>query len=166
MANLSLISEQLITLLFIIVCMLFTPLIFIGLDYWAGIRKAKKRGEPIVSDKMKNTVDKISRYYNAILAMMVLDAIQMAAFVFLYMYNGWDAYTFPLFTLLAVVFVAAIEIKSIVEPADIKEKRERKEVLELAREIVSHKGDPTQIANVIVKYLENEKKSDFNEDFK
>ena len=166
MAHLSLISEQLIVLLFIVVGMLFTPLMFIGLDYWAGIRKARKRGEPIVSDKMKNTIDKISRYYNAILAMMVLDCIQMAGFVFLYMYNGWDAYTFPFFTLLAVVFVAAIEIKSIVEPADIKEKRERKEVLELAREIVAHKGDPKEIANVLVKYLEGEKKSDFNEDFR
>jgi hypothetical protein len=35
--------EQLIALLFIVLGMLVTPLIFIALDYWAGIRKAKKR---------------------------------------------------------------------------------------------------------------------------
>ena len=33
------ISEQLIWLLFVVVGMLFTPLVFIALDYWAGIRK-------------------------------------------------------------------------------------------------------------------------------
>ena len=66
-------SEQLIALLLIITGMLFTPLVFIALDYWAGIRKARKRGEAIRSDKMKRTIDKISRYYNAILAMMVVE---------------------------------------------------------------------------------------------
>ena len=67
--------------------MLVTPLIFIALDYWAGIRKARKRGDPIKSDKMKRTVDKISQYYNSIFAMMVLDAIQIAGFVFLHLYD-------------------------------------------------------------------------------
>lgn len=39
--------EQLIMLLFVVLLMLVTPLVFIALDYWAGIRKARKRGEPI-----------------------------------------------------------------------------------------------------------------------
>lgn len=146
--------EQLIVLLFVVVCMLITPLVFIALDYWAGVRKARKRGDPILSDKMKRTVDKISRYYNAILAMMVLDLIQISAFVFLYMYNGWDAYTFPLFTMLGVGFVAAIEIKSIIEPADVKERREMKEVAALAKAIAEHKNDPKEIAEAIAKYLD------------
>ena len=146
-------SEQLIALLFFVVLLLFTPLVFIGLDYWAGIRKARKRGEPIYSDKMKRTVDKISRYYNAILAMMVVDGIQIMAFVFLYLFNGWTAYTFPVFTLIAVMFVAAIEIKSIVEPADAKESREMKEVTELAKAIAEHRSDPKEIAEAIAEYL-------------
>lgn len=150
-------KEQLIVLLFIVVVMLTTPLIFIALDYWAGIRKAKKRGEPIRSDRMKRTADKIARYYNCILAMMVLDLIQMTAFIFLYMYNGWNAFTFPLFTLLAVSFVAAIEIKSIIEPADVKERREMKEVTQLAKAIAAHKNDPAEIAEALAKYLEKPK---------
>lgn len=145
--------EQLIVLLFVVLGMLLTPLIFIALDYWAGIRKARKRGDPIQSNKMKRTIDKVSRYYNGIFALMVLDMIQITAFVFLHIYNEWDAYTFPLFTLIGVLFVAAVEIKSIYEPADVKESRELKEVTELAKAIAAHKSDPEEIAEAIAKYL-------------
>jgi hypothetical protein len=149
-------KEQMIFLLFIVLLMLATPLVFIALDYWAGIRKAKKRGEPIHSDKMKRTVDKVSRYYNGIFAMMVLDVIQISMFVFLHLYNGWGAWTVPIFTLVGVSFVAAVEIKSIYEPADVKESREMKEVAELAKAIAGHKNDPEVIAKAIANYL-NEK---------
>ena len=153
MEALNQLSEQLIVLLFVTTGMLLTPLIFIALDYWSGIRKANKRGDPIRSDKMKRTVDKVARYYNAILAMVVLDVIQISAFVFLHIYNNWSAYTFPLFTMIAVLFVAAIEIKSIIEPADAKERWELKEVTELAKAIAAHKSDPEEIAEAIAKYL-------------
>lgn len=152
--------EQLIALLFFVVILLFTPLVFIGLDYWAGIRKAHKRGEPIQSDKMKRTVDKISRYYNAILAMMVVDLIQITGFMFLYLFNGWSAYTFPVFTLGAVLFVAAIEIKSIYEPADVKEQREQREAAQLAKVIMEHKNDPKEIAQAVAEYLNIDKRND------
>ena len=62
-------TGQLTTLLFVLTGMMLPPIIFIALDFWAGIRKAKKRGEKIMSNKMKRTMDKVSRYYNAILAM-------------------------------------------------------------------------------------------------
>lgn len=150
--------EQLIVLLFVVLGMLVTPLIFIALDYWAGIRKARKRGDPIRSDKMKRTIDKVSRYYNGIFALMVLDLLQITAFVFLHIYNGWSAYTFPLFTLIGILFVAAVEIKSIYEPADVKESRELKEVTELAKAIAAHKSDPEEIAEAIAKYLNKNSK--------
>lgn len=153
MTHLQELSEQLILLLFFTVGMLFTPLLFIGLDYWSGIRKAKKRGDAIRSNKMKRTVDKVARYYNAILAMVVLDIIQISAFLFLHIYNGWSPYTFPLFTLIGVMFVAAIEIKSIVEPADAKESMELREVTELAKAIAEHKNDPKELAKDIAEYL-------------
>ncbi len=157
MEAISVIKEQLIVLLFFVVLLLFTPLMFIGLDYWSGIRKAKKNGIPIYSDKMKRTVDKISRYYNAILAMMVVDFIQITGFVFLYMFNGWSAYTFPVFTLGSVLFIAAIEIKSIYEPADVKESREMREVTQLAKAIAEHRSDPKEIAEAIAEYLNTRK---------
>ena len=147
-------QNQFVAILFIVAGLLFTPLLFIALDFWAGIRKAKKRGDVIRSDKMKRTMDKVSRYYNAILAMLVVDLIQMSAFVFMYLYLGWaNAYTFPVFTMLATLFVAAVEIKSIYEPADAKEKQELKDVQALAVAIASHKDDVKEIAEAIAEYL-------------
>ena len=83
------ISEQLIVVLFLVVGLLVVPLLLIGLDFWAGIRKAHTRGDRIRSDKMQRTVQKLSRYYNAILAMLVLDGVQIAGFVFLHIFNDW-----------------------------------------------------------------------------
>ena len=50
------ISEQLIVVLFLVVGLLVVPLLLIGLDFWAGIRKAHTRGDRIRSDKMQRTV--------------------------------------------------------------------------------------------------------------
>lgn len=145
--------EQMIMLFLFIVLILTSPLVMISLDFWAGIRKAKKRGIPIYSHKMKRTMDKVSKYYNGIFAMLVLDIIQICMFLFLHIYNGWSAWTFPIFTLVAVVFADAIEIKSIYEPADMKERKDMKEVTELAKAIAEHKSDPKEIAIAIVEYL-------------
>ena len=147
------ITEQLIVVLFLAIGMLVTPLLFVALDFWAGIRKAQTRGDRIRSDKMQRTIRKLSRYYNAILAMMVLDAVQIAGFVFLHIYNDWTLYTFPFFTLLIVIFVAAIEIRSIMEPANEKESREMREVTTLAKAIASHKNDAKELADAIAEYL-------------
>ena len=147
------ISEQLIVTLIIVVGMLITPMLLIALDFWAGIRKAKARHERIRSDKMQRTMQKLSRYYNGILAMMVVDCVQVALFVFLHIFNGWSLYTFPVCTLIAVTFVAAIEIKSIWEPADAKEKHEMREVSALAKAIVEHRQDPKEVAQAIAEYL-------------
>jgi hypothetical protein len=149
--------DQLIALLFIVLGILIIPLVMIALDYWAGIRKARKRGDLIRSDKMKRTVDKVSRYYNGIFALMVLDVMQISGFIFLHLYNGWTAYTFPVFTFAAVGFVAVVEIKSIYEPADAKESKEMKAVAELAKAIAAHKSDPEEIAEAIAKYLNQNK---------
>ena len=151
------ISEQLIVVLFLVVGLLVVPVLLIALDFWAGIRKAHTRGDRIRSDKMQRTIQKLSRYYNAILSMLVLDGVQIAGFVFLHIFNGWTLYTFPLFTLLAVLFVASIEIKSIWEPADAKESREMKEVTELAKAIVAHRSDPKELAEAIAEYLNAKK---------
>ena len=51
------------------------------------------------------------------------------------------------------MFVAAVEIRSIYEPADAKESKEMKVVTELAQQIISHKGDAVQLAEILGKYL-------------
>ena len=137
---------------FLVVGIMVVPLLLIFLDFWAGIRKARARKERIRSDKMKRTVQKVARYYNAILAMVLMDAVQIAGFVFLHIFNHWTLFTFPIFTLIAVLFIAAIEIKSICEPASEKERREVADVAELARQIASHGTDATQLARDIAEY--------------
>ena len=147
------IAEQIIVLTWIMVGLLFAPLLFIGLDLWAGIRKAKARGMKIRSDKLQRTINKISRYYNTVLAMVVLDAVQITGCVFLHIYNGWTLYTFPLFTLIGIGYVATVEIKSIYEPADAKEAKEQREVTALAKAIAEHRQDPKEIAEAIMNYM-------------
>ena len=56
-----------------------------------------------------------------------------------------------------MLFVASIEIKSIWEPADVKESREMKEVSELAKAIVAHRSDPKELAEDIAEYLNAKK---------
>lgn len=147
------IAEQIIVLTWIMVGLLFVPLLFIGLDLWAGIRKAKARGMKIRSDKLQRTINKISRYYNAVLAMVVLDAVQITGCVFLHVYNGWSLYTFPLFTLIGIGYVATVEIKSIYEPADAKEAKEQREVAALAKAIAEHRQDAKEIAEAVMNYM-------------
>ncbi len=150
------ILHQLTAVVYIIAGLLVTPIMFVALDFWAGIRKARQRGEDLRSDKMQCTLAKLSRYYNAILAMLVVDAIQISAFIFLHVFNGWNLWTLPVFTLLGVGFTAVVEIKSIFEPANAKEKKELKEVTELAAAIAEHKSNPQEIAQAIVEYLRKE----------
>ena len=150
-------EQAILMQLSIVVCgvagLLVTPILFTALDFWAGIRKARQRGEKIRSDRMQRTLQKLSRYYNAILAMLVVDCIQVSAFVFLHIYNGWTLWTLPVFTLRGVGFTAAVEIKSRLEPADAKEAKEMKEVAELAKAIAEHRGNIKEIAEAIAEYL-------------
>lgn len=148
---------QAIDKVFVVVAILFfillTPLFFIGFDFWAGNRKAKQRGEPILSDRWQRTVRKIARYYNALLALVVVDLMQMLSIWYLQTYYGWRVPMFPLITLLGAFGVAAIEVKSIYEKAEEKEKREMKHVALLAGEIARHKASPEEIASAVVEYL-------------
>ena len=143
--------------LFIVAWMLFgillTPLFFIGFDYWSGIRKAHQRGEPIRSDKMKRTVDKIARYYNMLLALVVVDAMQMVGIWYLDNYYDWRFPIFPIVTLVGAFGVAIIEVKSIYEPATEKERHEYKEIADFAIELAKHRTEPSEIAKAIVEYM-------------
>lgn len=145
--------------LFVVAWMLFgillTPLFFIAFDFWAGIRKARQRGEKISSDGWKRTIDKIARYYNALLALVVVDCMQMAGVWYLDSYYGYHIPIFPFITLLGAFGVAAIEVKSIYEKAEEKERREMKQVAALAAEIAKHKTNPEDIARAIVDYMNN-----------
>lgn len=147
--------------LFVVAWMLFgillTPLFFIAFDLWAGIRKAKQRKEKISSDGWKRTVNKVARYYNALLALVVVDCMQMAGVWYMDNYYDYHIPIFPFITLIGAFGVAAIEVKSIYEKAEEKERREMKQVAALAAEIAKQKTDPEEIAKAIFKYISKDK---------
>lgn len=154
------IADKLFFVTLILFFILLTPLIFIGFDFWAGNRKARQRGEPIISDKWQRTVQKVAKYYNALLALVVVDAMQMASIWYLQQFYGWRVPIFPLVTLLGAMGVAAIEIKSIFESAEEKEKREIKKVAQLVSRIVARKGDPDEIASALTDYFTDKTKNE------
>ena len=147
-------SEQLICILFITVGILITPLVFVALDFWAGIRKARVRGEPLTSEGWRRTTYKISKYYNMLVPMLIIDAMQIAGFWYLNNYCSWSCPLFPWFTLIGALIIAAIEVKSIYEPADAKETKEMRQIAEFAQAVASHRTDPEEIAKAVAAYLD------------
>ena len=147
---------ELFILLRIEVGIQITPLIFIALDYWAGIRKAKQRGEKITSDGWKRTVDKVARYYNMMLALCVVDAMQVASLWYLDTYDGCSMPLFPFITVIGALFIAAIEVKSIFESADDKTKKDVNNAALLGKAIADHVADPNKVAQAIVDYLNSD----------
>jgi uncharacterized integral membrane protein len=154
--------NQLIVVLFITIGFLVTPLFFIAFDFYSGIRKAKERGEVITSDKQKRTATKIARYYNMLLALLVMDAMQVAGFWYLDNFEGWHMPLFPWLVFLGSFFVGMVELRSIRESATEKERREMKQVTALGIELAKHRTDPVAIAEEIVKYLNGTEKEDGN----
>jgi len=67
------IRPQLIILTIVYLLVLFV----IFLDLWAGIRKARKRGELRSSLGYRKTVEKIAKYFNLIFVVTAIDAVQM-----------------------------------------------------------------------------------------
>ena len=113
----------------IMVCMSIMLLIYIaelGLvfcDLRAGVRKAKQKGIYRTSEGYRRTIDKIARYFNMTLSLSLVDCVALALVYFLWYFYRVDIWMIPLFTLIAGGYVAFVEIKSIWEPADVKERK-------------------------------------------
>ena len=150
--------------LFVVAWMLFgillTPLFFIGFDFWAGVRKAKQRKERITSEGWKRTVDKISRYYNMLLALTVVDCMQISGIWYLDNYYNYQIPIFPFITMLGAMVVAIIEVKSILEQAEEKAKKQVSDIAIWITEIMRQKMAPTEIAAIIIEYINKEKKKE------
>lgn len=143
--------------LFVVGWMLFgiyiEVFIMILADLWSGVRKARIRGEVRSSFMYKKSIDKIARYYNALIALTVIDAMQMGGVWYLDGYYNWSWPIFPVVTLLGALGISLIELKSIYEKADEKVKGDYKDVALLVSEIAKHKTDPEEIATAVVEYM-------------
>lgn len=145
--------------LFVIGWMLFgiyiEVFIMILADLWSGVRKAKARGEVRSSFMYKKTIDKIARYYNAMIALTVIDCMQMGGIWYLDGYYNWSVPIFPIVTLLGALGTSLVELKSIYEKADEKVKGDYQDVALLVAEIAKHKADPSEVAAAIIEYMKN-----------
>ena len=93
-------------------------------DLVSGLRKARKRGEARRSKALRRTVEKAATYYNALAALTIIDAMQIAAVIYLHAACGYENIPLlPILTLLGAIGIAIIEVKSIYEKADEKEQK-------------------------------------------
>ena len=150
--------ERLTTLMFCGGLMLLCYIIILGLifcDLQAGIRKAKKRGEVRTSDGYKRTIAKIAQYFNMTFALSLIDVAQLCMLLFLYHFYQRDIIMIPWFTLLALGYVGFVEVKSIWEPADIKEKKQQQEYRRAIMALIREYGGIEKVLEVI---MEDQKK--------
>lgn len=146
--------------LFVVAWMLFgiyiEVFVMILADLWSGIRKAKVRGEIRCSYGYKRTIDKIARYYNALIALTVIDIMQMGGVWYLDGYYDWSWPIFPVITLLGALGISLVELKSIYEKADEKVNGDYDNVAVLAAEIAKHKTEPSEIVAALSEYLKKD----------
>lgn len=139
---------------FVILLFYVAALGFIFTDLWTGVRKAKKRGEFRTSEGYKKTVEKINKYFAMHFAMTLVDAMQIALFYVLYSEYGHDIPLLPVFTFISVLYEAYVEIKSITEPADIKEKKQQDDFKRLLKQALEEGG----FRERVIKMIEESKK--------
>lgn len=132
------ITERLLWILAIVVAEYFLVLAAAAADLASGLRKARRRGETTRSRALRRTVDKLARYYNVLIVLTVVDAMQITAAVFLRTVESYDVPTIPIFTLIGSLGMAFIEVKSIFEKGDDKEKQQLAELVSLLEVIADN----------------------------
>ncbi len=150
--------EKIIVTLWITFGIYLMVLLAIMADLWSGVRKAKKNGIARSSYGFKRTVDKIARYYNVLLALTVVDAMQMSSLWYLEKYYEYNWPIFPIVTLIGAIGICLIEIKSIYEKAEDKVRIEN--VANMAGKIITNKDDISEIVKAVVDYLNKPESSE------
>lgn len=162
-------TERLTTMMFcggIILLIYIAILILSFVDLGAGVRKARQRKEMITSDGLKRTISKINKYYNMAFALTVIDLLQLTIIFFLYHFYQRDIIMIPWFTLIAFGYIGYVEIKSIWEPADIKEKKQMNDYRRMLMSLVREYGGVDKLMealnNSIKEQQEPKEETDFN----
>lgn len=147
----------------LVIIMYIAVLVFIFLDLWSGIRKAKQRGEFTSSYGLKKTIEKISKYMNMMLVLTALDFVLMLA---LYLFNDGRGAThripiIPVFTLIGTMFVGIIEFKSIYENNEAKEKAKIQDISKMFKQMMKDPGARNMLKE-LSRYVGESKKEDTN----
>lgn len=93
-------------------------LISMVIDFYFGIRKAKKIGEARRSEGYRRSVEKFNHYFGMLLYAFIFDAIVPSTFFFVFPFSA-----IPLVSLLATVVLVFTEAKSVQEKAEDKQRR-------------------------------------------
>ncbi len=150
--------EKIIICLWIAFSLNIEVLLIVIADLWSGLQKAKKNGVVRSSYGFKRTVEKLGRYYNVMFALLILDAMQITAIWYLETYYQYSIPLFPFISLLGAIGLSIVEIKSIYEKAEDKQRFH--EAGALITTIAKNKTDIEQIALEIHGYLNNKKKEE------
>lgn len=113
------------------------------LDLWAGIRKAKQRGEYRSSKKLRRTIEKLTGYYNIMLAVTFVDGLLMFGIALLRV----NIPHIPYLTFVGAAIVGVIEIKSIFEKAEDKHKEDISDAVATLSRVLSRE----ELKDLIVK---------------
>jgi predicted secreted protein len=132
---------------------------FVMADLWAGVRKSKKQGKCSVSYGFRRTVEKTCKYYNYLLALIVIDAVQMALFYVLNSSNGYSFWVIPFATIAGSIFIGFIEVKSIFEKEDKKERKNIEESAVMMAKIAEMLAD-REALHKLKEFLEHKEKKD------
>lgn len=153
---------KIIGLIWITVIIYVSVVLCVILDLWSGIRKSKKKGNFCSSFGLRKTVDKLSKYFNMMLILSIVDALQIVAIAYMQM----KLPQFPFLTLLAAIFVAFIEVKSVYEKTEKKEQAKIKDTAKLAGRILTDK-DVKTIVSAVTSYMsdrDNDRDNDIDAD--
>ena len=143
--------EKIIVLIWILFALYILVFFMIGADFWSGIRKAKKNGIVRSSYGFRRTVEKIKEYYNAMIALTIIDAMQVTALWYLETYYKYEIPMFPFVTLVGAIGLCIIEIKSIYEKAEDKQRFH--EAGALITSIAKNRTDIEEISKSVAAYL-------------
>lgn len=152
--------DELIVIAWMLFGIYIEVFIMILADLWSGIRKAKQRGLLRTSEGYKKTISKVARYYNALIALTVIDAMQISGIWYLTVYYDYNIPIFPAVTLLGALGISLVELKSIYEKAEDKQKRDYQKVATLVAEIVKSKTDKAEITAIVSEYIKQSRKEE------
>lgn len=145
--------------LIMLTCIYLLVIIVVMLDLWSGLRKARQRGEASSSSGLRKTVEKLGRYFNMMLVLTVIDAMQILAFSYLNPQINFRIPLLPILTFFGGVFVGIIEFKSIYERAADKEKSKFREAASMLAKLMAEAGSG-DFLNRIVEQLKDKERNE------
>lgn len=128
-------------------------LLVVGADLYSGIMKAKRNGVMRSSYGFRRTVEKLSRYFNVLIVLTVVDAMQMTAVWYHDEFYSISLPFFPFLTLLGAIGLSLIEFRSIYEKAEDKVRFD--EVGALAGKVLKNKDDIEAMAKAVGEYIKS-----------